>query len=142
MSNVLSIPLVALNIQTGNNEDWIDSLKYLVEIPDASIDDYPQLDLRNIIFDMEIRRATTDPEVLLAASTRYDTLQIGVPPDFGYLIINIPLADMRGMKAGNYVGDIVGHDDFYTRKIAEIALEIIEGITKQPVNKRVVVEAA
>jgi hypothetical protein len=138
MSNILAMPLVRLIVEASNNEDWVDCLEFLVDTGDPIL---PQLDLRGIDFDMEIRRSATDSEVIVAASTANNTIQVGTPPDFGFLIINIPIADMQNITAGEYVGDIVGHDAFYRRVIATITLTIIEGVTKQPVNKRIVVEA-
>jgi len=79
---------------------------------------------------------------VLAASTANGTIKIGAPPDFGFLIISVPIAEMRTQLAGEYVGDIVGHDELYTRVVAQISLNIVEGITKQPINKRIVVVAA
>jgi hypothetical protein len=139
VSNILSMPLVRLIVETGNNEDWVDSIQYLVNTGE---EEKPQLDIRGIVFDMEIRRTPKDHEVMLAASTQHGTLKIGSAPDFGFLIFNIPLVEMRTQVAGTYVGDIVGHDDIYTRKVADIALTIIEGVTKQPLNQRIVVQAA
>jgi hypothetical protein len=141
MSNILAMPLVRLAIETGNNENWIDCVKFVVDDGISAIENMPQLDIRGITFDMEIRREAGDNEVILAASTASDTIKIGVPPDFGFLIISIPLEDMQHQRAGAYVGDIVGHDDFYTRTVATITLTIVEGITRQPVNKRIVVES-
>jgi hypothetical protein len=31
MSNLLAMPLVQLAIETGTNEDWIDSIKFLID---------------------------------------------------------------------------------------------------------------
>lgn len=139
MSNLLAMPLVRLQIETGTNEDWIDSVKFVVDTGEPTL---PQLDIRDIIFEMEVRRAPDDHEVVLAASTETGTLRIGTAPDFGFLILNIPMDDMRHMAAGDYVADIVGRDDLYTRVVAQITLAIVEGVTKQPVNKRIVVVAA
>jgi hypothetical protein len=139
MSNLLAMPLVGLTVETGNNEDWIDSIKFVVDTGDV---DPPQLDLREIEFEMEIRRAANDPEVIVAASTENGTLIVGDPPNFGFLTISIPLADMQNIVARDYVGDIIGIDDVNTRRIASIDLTIVEGVTKQPVNKRIVVVAA
>src|SRR6516164_3571542 len=130
MSNILAMPLVDLQVETSNNEDWIDSILYLVETGDPSP---PQLDIRGITFDMEIRRSALEHEVLLSASTTNGTLKVGAPPDVGYLIFNIPVTKVQDMIAGSYVGDIVGRDSSYTRQIATVELTIIEGITIQPV---------
>jgi hypothetical protein len=144
MSNVLALPLVQITVETGNNEDWVDSIKYVVDPADGTTDvtTFPQLDLRGITFEMEIRRQASDHEVIFAASTDNGTIKIGVPPDFGFLIISVPSAEMQYHKAGDYVGDIVGHDDVNRRVTVRINLTIVEGITKAPVNKRIVVVAA
>jgi len=130
MSNILAMPLVELQVETSNNEDWIDSILYLVETGDVPP---PQLDIRGIIFEMEIRRSAVEHEVLLSASTTSGTLKIGAPPDVGYFIFNIPVTKMNHLIAGTYVGDITGRDGFYTRLVATVVLTVIEGITKQPV---------
>lgn len=139
-TNVLALPLVAVSVQTGNNEDWLDSVKFVVdEGIGLPVDQMPQLDLRGIDFTMEVRRAATDSEVIIGASTANGTLLIGSPPDFGFLIINLLLVEMQNHAAGNYVGDIVGSDGINSRVTVAIDLIIVEGVTKQPVNKRIVV---
>ena len=130
MSNLLAMPLVELGVTTSNNEDWIDSILYLVQTTDPV---QPQLDIRDITFDMEIRRSALEHEVMLSASTMNSTLKVGAPPDFGYLIFNVPVTKMQHLIAGVYVGDITSRDGFYTRQIATITLTIIDGITIQPV---------
>jgi hypothetical protein len=99
----------------------------------------PQLDIRGITFEMEIRRQPSDNEVVLGASTESGTLIIGAPPDWGYLIINIPLVEMQNLDAADYVGDITGRDAYNTRVAAQIALTVSEGVTKQPVQKRIAI---
>jgi hypothetical protein len=135
MSNLLAMPLVRLTIETGNNEDWIDSIKFVVDTGEPVL---PQLDIRDIVFEMEVRREAGDHEVVLAASTENNTLKIGAAPNFGFLTISIPIADMDKLRAGEYVGDIIGRDEINTRVIAQITLTIIEGATKQPVNLAVI----
>jgi hypothetical protein len=142
VTNVLSLPLVQVLIETGNNEDWIDSIKFVVDDgTELDVSLMPQLDLRGITFEMEIRRQPGDSEVILGASTDSGTLQVGAPPDFGFLLILIPLAEMQNMTAASYVGDIVGRDNYNTRVAVQIALTIVEGITKKPVNKRIEIVA-
>ena len=141
MTNILAIPLVNIDVAVANTEDWVDSIKFVVDTG-VAIDLMPQLDIRGITFDMEVRRAADDPEVVLGASTTDGTLKIGDLPDVGFLIFNIPFVQMRDLIAGTYVGDILAHDDIYTRVVVNINLTVVEGVTRQPVNKRVVVEAA
>jgi hypothetical protein len=131
-TNILALPQVSVQVETGNNEDWIDSVKYLVEDPETTIDNYPQMDLRGINFEMEIRRSAIDHEVVLHASIGEGTLAIGTPPDYGFLIINIPRAIMHNQLAGNYVGDIIASADGFYRVCMQINLAIIEGVTKWP----------
>lgn len=145
MSNILAMPQVRLQIETGNNEDWVDSIKFVVKpvegedpiiTPLVDLDDesqWPQLDLRGITFEMEVRRAAADAEVILSASTANGTLAIGAPPDFGFLLIHIEVATMRSIRGGAYVADIVGRDEAHSRVIANIELTVREGVTKRPV---------
>lgn len=128
-TNLLAMPLVQLDVATGTNEDWLDSIKFLVDtgVPE---DEMPQLDLRGITFEMEVRRAAPDHEVILDATTADGSLVIGEPPDFGYLLINIPVDDMKALQPGDYVADIVGHDPEFQRVVVQLTLEIVEGITR------------
>jgi hypothetical protein len=139
-TNVLALPLVAVAITTGNNEDWVDAIEFVVDDGTGmQIDDMPQLDIRGIIFEMEVRRSASDNEVVLGASTESGTLVIGAPPDWGFLIIQIPLVEMQNMTAADYVADITGRDAFNQRAAVQIALTVAEGVTRQPVQKRVAI---
>jgi len=129
-TNLLSMPLSLLTVETGTNEDWIDSLKYLVETDGLDEADWPQLDIRNINFYMEVRRAPPDHEVIISASTDDGTLVVGDPPDYGFLIINVGIEDMQIQQPGKYVADIRGVDDVNTRVVVQIDLTLIEGITR------------
>jgi len=131
-TNILAIPLVAISVETGTNEDWIDSLKYVVQQPTGIIDNWPQLDLRGIEFEMEIRRRAEDHEVILAASTHDGTLAVGAPPNFGFLLIHIPYTTMKHKLAGTYVGDIRALAEDTIRDVIQVDLEIFEGVTKTP----------
>ena len=123
------MPLVRIEVETGTNEDWVDSLKFLVD--NGQPDDLkPQLDLRDIAFEMEVRRAAPDNQVVLSASTGDGSIAIGAPPDFGYLILNIDHENMMRIKPGAYVADIVGHDTPSRRVVVQIDLTVIEGITR------------
>lgn len=131
MTNLLAMPLVTLSIETGNNEDWIDAIKFLMDNGEPEL---PQLDIRDIIFEMEVRSTSVSHEVILAASTEVnDTLQVGWPPDYGFLIIAIPVSTMKTIRPGDYVADIIGRDMINSRVIAKMALTITDGVTIQPV---------
>ena len=131
-TNILALPLVQILVSTGNNEDWIDSLKYAVEQSVGTIDDWPQVDLRGIDFEMEIRRLAESHEVIVNANSKDGTLAIGAPPNFGFLLIHVPYSEMKEKSSGSYVGDIRATADGNERIIVQIELDIFEGVTKSP----------
>jgi hypothetical protein len=128
-TNILSLPLAGLEISTGTNEDWIDAVEYVMDDGTASP---PQLDLRGIKFWIQVRAAADDPQVVIEGSTDDDTLLIGTYPEYGFLIFNVLEARMRGILPGNYVGDVVAMADGYTRVTLQIAMTIVEGVTREP----------
>jgi hypothetical protein len=125
-TNLLAMPFVQMSATTGNNEDWIESILFLIEAPEPM----PQLDLTGIKFDMEVRRTPKDHEVIIRASTEDGTLSIGEPPNTGYLLLNINHEQMMQQIAGAYVADIVGTDELTIRRVIGIDLTIIDGITR------------
>lgn len=129
MSNILSLPLADLTIVTVSNEDWIESMKYVV-MSEEDPENPPQLDLRGIWFEMEVRRRTDDHEVILSASRADGRLLIGAYPNYGYVLLKVPVDVMKITPAGQYVGDIVAHDGTFSRTVAQIALTIERGITR------------
>lgn len=129
-TNLLAMPLVAVSVITGNNEDWVDSIKYVVDDGSSLIDDMPQLDLTGITFEMEVRRLAADHEVVLRASTADGTISIGEPPDFGFLLINVDHEQMKQIRDGGYTADIIGIDLQTIRRVVVISLEIALGITR------------
>jgi hypothetical protein len=118
------LPLARLSITAGKNEDWIDTILYVIEDTGA------QLDLRGIEFEMEIRRRAEDNEVILSAATANKSIFIGAAPNFGYLVIYVARRVMQYLFAGQYVGDIRARDARFERVCLEIDLTIIEGVTK------------
>lgn len=139
MTNLLAMPRLQMTVQTGTNEDWVDSIKFLVDVADTPTDDLPQLDIRGIVFEMEVRRAPPDHQVVINASTEDGSLYVGDPPDYGFLIINVDLAEMKIQQPGSYVADIIGQEYagsapnkvlMAQRVIATIDLTIVQGITR------------
>jgi hypothetical protein len=128
-TNLLALPLLLLTVETGNSEDWIESVKYLVDTADP-VENKPQVDLRGIEFEMEVRRSSQSHEVVLAATSDDGSIAVGEPPDFGYLIINVGFGEMKLLQAGKYVADIRGKDDKYTRICIQIDLTVFDGITR------------
>lgn len=129
-TNLFAIPLIQIIVETGTNEDWVDSLKFLVDDGSGNVDTMPQLDLRGITFEMEVRRSAVDHEVILSATIEDGKLSIGDPPDFGYLLIDVSNKEMSTQYPGSYIADIIGYDAQYQRRIATIDLTIVEGITR------------
>ena len=127
LTNLLAMPLAILQVQTGTNEDWIDSVKYVVDTGET---DPPQLDIRGILFEMEVRRQTDDHEVVISATTEDGTLSIGEAPDFGFFLFNIDKEVMKRQTPGKYVADVVGIDAEFRRVTIQIDLTIFEGITR------------
>jgi len=128
MTNVLALPKASLLIETRTNEDWVDTLIFLVNSTDPV--NGPQLDLSDVKFEMEIRRNAPDHEVILSGSTEDGRLSIGAAPDYGTLIISIPVGEMATRQAGEYVGDIRASDDLNTHVCAEFTMTIVQGITR------------
>jgi hypothetical protein len=130
-TQILALPICAAVIETGNNEDWVDSILFLIDNGSGDQTTMQQLDLRGIDFIMEIRRAVADNEVIIHASTLDFTMAIGAQPNFGYLLIYVPLEEVMQYKApGQYVGDIVAMDSDFTRRVINIDLTIVEGVTR------------
>ena len=123
-TNILSIPLAHAEIVTGTNEDWVDCLKYIVGT------DGPQLDLRGIGFELEIRRRPPDHEVILRASTEDGSISVGASPNVGYLIFYVKESVMEQRQADTYVGDVRASDAQYQRVILTLEFQIIQGVTR------------
>ena len=133
MSNLLAMPLVQATILTGTNEDWIDTIKYVPENGLAPEDPNAlQMDLRGIEFEMEVRRAANANEVVLAGSTKDGSLSVGAPPNYGFLIFNVGIDAVKIVQPGNYVGEIVGRDERYSRRVVQFDLTVVEGVVKWP----------
>ena len=123
MTNILSLPLAHLTVETGNSEDWLDVVAYVTP------DDKPVY-IRGIAFEMELRRRPEAHEVLLLANSDNRRISIGAVPQYGHLIIYVPESEMRTYFAGQYVGDIRARDQRFIRRCITFDLTIIEGITK------------
>jgi hypothetical protein len=127
LTNVLALPLAHLIIEVSNNADWIDTLVFMVSDSGPPLE---QLDLRGIDFEMHLRRQPQLAEIVMQASTKDRTIFVGSPPDYGYLIFYVPHATMKGLWAGQYVGDIVARDADFERQVFTMDFTVIEGITR------------
>jgi hypothetical protein len=128
MTNILALPLTQLEILTGNNEDWLESICYVID--DGSTDPTEQVDLTGITFEMEIRRQAPYHEVVLSGSTDDQSLSVGLSPNYGFLLININYERMKVQEPTQYIGDIVAIADGFRRVTIQFDLTIFEGITR------------
>jgi hypothetical protein len=130
MSNILALPHALVTIETGNNEDWVESFKFVVDDESTEPNLMPQLDIRGLSFEMEVRRKPGDHEVILCASTEDAKLTIGAFPNYGFLLLNIPVDEMREKTAGKYFADVVAKDASFSRKCMTITVNLVEGVTR------------
>lgn len=130
MSNILALPHATVSVETGNNEDWIESFKFVVDDGAGSPEMMPQLDLRGIDFEMEVRRNPGDHEVLISATIENRKLALGAFPNYGFLLFNINIGEMQTKSAGTYFADVIATDGEFTRKCMTISVMIKEGVTR------------
>jgi hypothetical protein len=131
-TNILALPLAQMSMLTGNNEDMIESVLFVVGGTGSATAGVPadQLDLRGIEFNMYVRRSADDHEVLMTASTDDLSLSVGAFPNVGFLLFYLPIDQMKMRLPGTYVADVVASADNYTRRCLVINLTIVEGITR------------
>ena len=123
-SNVNAIPLAHLVMEAYTNEDWVDTLVYMVTEP------FVQMDLRGIIFEIMLRRRPADNEVILGGSSLTGTLTVGVAPNYGHLIFYFSRRLIGRLWPGQYVGDVIARDLRFERAILTVDLTVIHGITR------------
>ena len=126
--NVLALPLAHITMEVSNNEDWVDSLVYVVTTGPA--EPYPQMDLRRIRFEMMLRRRPQDHEVILDSGILAGALTVGSPPNFGHLIWHFSRSVMRRVWPGEYVGDVIAKDQRFERAILTVNLTVVHGVTR------------
>jgi hypothetical protein len=127
-TNVLALPLVHVMFAVSNNEDWIDTLVYMVSDSGPPLE---QLNLRGITFNLHLRRRPEINELVLGASTLDQRIFIGSPPDYGYIIFYVQEETMRSLWPGVYVGDVVASDADFQRVTMTVEVTIIEGIYRK-----------
>jgi hypothetical protein len=121
-TNILLLPVVVAIIETSNNADWLDGLEYhTAPPPDGDI-----IDLTGISFDMEMRSSAPVATVVLHAST--DNGLIRVYANTWQLLV--PSRTMMLIPPGDYVFDMLGRADGYTRNLVQATVLIDLGITR------------
>ena len=101
---MLAIPLASVVMSASTNEDWVDSLVYVVTTEEPP--PYPQMDLRGITFNIQLRRRPADNEVILGGSSLTGSLTVGAAPNVGHLIWYFSRDIMRTLWPGQYLGDV------------------------------------
>lgn len=125
LTNILAIPLAHATILTGTNEDWIDCIAYHVGDVNG-----PQLDIRGINFELELRRQAPDHEVILHATTADGEVTVGASPNVGFLIFYVKEEVMEKCEANTYVGDVRASDGQFERVILTMDFQLIQGVTR------------
>jgi hypothetical protein len=120
-TNILQLPVVILAIETETNTDWLDGLEY-------QTDDTPPepIDLTGIAFEMEMRTSPPVATVVLRAAT--DNGLIRVYANTWQLLV--PAKTMALIPPGDYVFDVLGHADGYTRNLVQATCRVDLGITR------------
>jgi hypothetical protein len=120
-TNILYMPAVAMDMTVATNADWLDGLEYWdLQNPAQPID------LSGIEFEMEMRTAPPVATVVLRAST-----------DNGLIIIYsnswqffVPSVTMLLVPPGDYVFDLLGRADGYTRSLVQATVTVNLGVTR------------
>jgi hypothetical protein len=121
-TNILFLPVVIMNIETTTNADWLDGLEYWSDVPP----DGTPIDLTGITFDLEMRSSPPVATVVLHAST-YNGL-IRVYANSWQLLV--PSTTMVLIPPGDYVFDLIGRADDYTRNLVQATVRVDLGITR------------
>jgi hypothetical protein len=120
-TNILFLPVVGMEMFTSTNADWLDGLEYRTDDPVPV-----PIDLTGIAFDMEMRTAPPVATVVLHAST--ENKLIRVYSNTWQLLV--PSKTMLLIPPGDYVFDLLGRADGYTRNLVQAVVTVQLGITR------------
>ena len=123
-TNILLLPVVILTIETSTNADWLDGLEYQT----APVDGDP-IDLTGIAFEMEMRSSPPVATVVLRAAT--DNGLIRVYANTWQFIVPAPVMGL--VPPGDYVFDLLGRADGFTRNLVQAQVTVDLGITRSDV---------
>jgi hypothetical protein len=121
-TNILQLPVVLLAIETLTNADWLDGLEYW----DAPPPDGVPIDLTGISFEMEMRTSPPVATVVLRASTANKLIRVYA--NTWQLLVPAPV--MAIIPPGDYVFDLLGRADGYTRNLVQATCRVDLGITR------------
>jgi hypothetical protein len=131
VTQILNLPLLSFSVSTGTNEDWTDAWAYV----DAEGD---PISGAGITLNMMLRRAAVDREAQVVASSvsgPLDGLPLNGSLSWGGVGLNvitlaIPEATMEQIPAGTYVGEVQAAAEGYTKTIAVMGVEIVQGVVR------------
>jgi hypothetical protein len=124
-TNILYLPVVVLAITTETNADWLDGLEYW----DAPPPDGQPIDLDGIDFAMEMRTSPPVATVVLRATTANGLIRVYA--NTWQLIV--PAQIMQGIPPADYIFDVLGFADSYTRSLVQAQVSVLEGVTRMNV---------
>lgn len=95
------MPLVRMDYAVNTNEDWVDTFQIVSGDPPIPVD------LTGSTFTAHVRRAATDLDTVIEASTANGKLVVSSPPSDGLVSWNVPREQLEILKSRDYVYDIV-----------------------------------
>lgn len=121
-TNILFLPIVVLAIETQTNADWLDGLEYWDDIPPVG----NPIDLKGIQFEMEMRSSPPVATVVLRASTSNGLIRVYA----NTWQLLVPAPTMSLIPPGDYVFDLLGRADGYTRNLVQAQVAVNLGVTR------------
>ena len=122
-TNILYMPVVAMDMTITTNADWLDGLEYWdLQTPAQPID------LAGIEFEMSLRTTPSAATVVLKSTT-----------DNGLIVVysntwqlRVPAVTMALVPPAAYVYDLLGVADGYIRVLASGGVTVEQGVTRPP----------
>jgi hypothetical protein len=133
-SQLLYLPVCVLVAEAANNADWLDGLEYWDAPPPAG----NPIMLDGISFTLEMRSAPPAATVVLQASTVNGFLKVY---DNTWQL-SVPAATMQLVPPGDYVFDLLGMADGYTRNLVQATVTIDLGITRSIIPTATILPSA
>jgi hypothetical protein len=120
-TNILYMPPVVMDMTIATNSDWLDGLEYWdLQTPQQPID------LSGIEFEMEVRVNPPAATVVILASTGNGLIQVYS----NTWSLKVPATIMALIPPADYVYDLLGRADGYTRQLASGSITAMLGITR------------
>lgn len=115
------MPPVVMDMTIATNSDWLDGLEYWdLQTPQQPID------LSGIEFEMEVRVNPPAATVVILASTGNGLIQVYS----NTWSLKVPATIMALIPPADYVYDLLGRADGYTRQLASGSITAMLGITR------------